>query len=263
VAEVAGPLGRAVKVVDRQGLGLGNANARLVLDRVAGLGDDDRKAVDSAKRRWLQHRLSDGDAALRKALLRRRRAAVARLGRQGRPSAEVRLTVTRWSPLAIGHSGAGTANDNSLALHTVSGDPVLPASALKGVARALGGDGHDRLFGHPGGGDGGGALGAVTFLAGLPTGKLGVRPAVLTPHAQPYYADPENNPPSGHYPPVPVEFLAVRDGAFVAHVIGRDDSDDARRDVAAAARLLADAADEIGVGAKTSAGFGYLRGVVQ
>jgi CRISPR-associated protein Cmr6 len=249
---VAGPIGRAV-TVDGGTLSVGDANARLVLDRVSGYGDANRRTVDAAKRRWLAHRLTNGHAPLRRALLRRRRAAMAKLDDQEDLAVvEVKLKVA-GAPLAIGHSGAGGANDNSLTLHRISGDPVLPATALKGVTGALSPD-DDRLVGRapnatiadPG------AMGAVTFLAGLASGEFSVGQAILTPHARSYYQDPAN-PPSGQDPPVPIEFLVVRSGSFVAHLIGSDTDE-----VLRAAGLLIHAADDIGLGAKTSAGFGYL-----
>lgn len=255
--EVAGPIGRVVAVGAESlviGAGEGSPNARLVLDRVSGFGAANRKAVDAAKRHWLADRLRRGDPSLRKALLERRRAAMAKLGKCA-AVVEVRLTVAD-APLVIGHSGAGSANDTSLALHRISGDPVLPATALKGVTRALVGD--DRhMFGsgeNPATGEKA-RMGAVTFMPGLAlTDRMSVRVAVLTPHAQSYYDDPAQ-PPSGQDPPVPIEFLAVCSGSFLTHLVGADA--DAVKE---AAYRLVESADEIGLGAKTSTGFGYLKG---
>ena len=55
----------------------------------------------------------------------------------------------------------------------------------------------------------------------------------------------------------PVPFLAVDGGTFTAHLLGPEE------DARTAANLLIAAMDDIGAGAKTSAGYGYLTGVVR
>ena len=248
MTEVVGPIGRVVRLRDGRLTAGKMANAKFILNRVTGeLADE--KVVAAAKRAWIvAHAGPDND--LRRNLLIRRRAVVAALARQGVAAAEVRLRVV--TPLAVGHSGAGSPNDNSLTLHGISGDPVIPATALKGVARSMG-PVDDELFGTAGQDDGSGSIGAVTFLPAFPEGDLTLRSAVLTPHAGDYYSSNGSKPASGHQSPVPVEFVTVRKGVFVGHILGPEKA------VAEARRLLIEAVDELGVGAKTATGYGYMR----
>jgi len=74
---------------------------------------------------------------------------------------------------------------------------------------------------------------------------------VLTPHQQPYYGG--RLPPGEHHNPVPFEFLVVCGGSFAVDLLGRS-RDDLRR----VAEWCEGAVDEIGLGAKTNAGYGYL-----
>jgi len=89
----------------------------------------------------------------------------------------------------------------------------------------------------------------------------------MTPHAGEYYAQPQpgqsRTPPAEYHNPVPVPFLAVENRretthglvecGFLVTLIGRGDA------VTRAGDLLLAAACEIGVGAKTTAGYSYLR----
>ncbi|GAA1071569.1 hypothetical protein GCM10009605_03090 [Nocardiopsis composta] len=106
------------------------------------------------------------------------------------------------------------------------------------------------------------ARGRVRFLDALPSGgKVTVTADVMTPHVKPYRdalmsdkAKPEELvPPAEHHQPVPVSFLTVSGGTFTADLVA-DDTGTA--DLACA--WLKAAVDDIGVGAKTSAGYGYL-----
>lgn len=247
-----GPIGTVVRCTNGTLTiaGSGSANTRLILNRVTGATKSDEKEIAAAKRAWIAVRAAKGDASLRSNLLARRRAAVAVLTAQGMSSVEVQLQVL--TPLAVGHSGAGSTNDNSLTLHAISGDPVIPATALKGVTRSVGPD-NDALFGTAGNDDDTGTIGAVIFLPALAEGVLTLKPAVLTPHAREYYTTHGSTPASGHQSPLPVEFLTVRSGVFVGHILGLEAM------VAEARRRLVEAVDELGVGAKTGAGFGYMK----
>jgi CRISPR/Cas system CMR subunit Cmr6 (Cas7 group RAMP superfamily) len=231
-------------------VGKGSANAKLILNRIVGATKADDKIIAAAKRAWIAKRAKDGDVELRANLLLRRRAVVAALAAQGTATTEVKLQVL--TPLAIGHSGAGSTNDNSLTLHGISGDPFLPATALKGVTRSHGPDDPD-LFGTASQDNARGTIGSVTFLPALAESTLTLQAAVLTPHAGDYYTSNGAKPASGHQSPVPVEFLTVRSGVFVGHILGPALA------VAEARRRLIEAVDELGIGAKTAAGFGYLK----
>ena len=81
---------------------------------------------------------------------------------------------------------------------------------------------------------------------------------MLTPHVKPYYDDIASGaaapaPPAEYHNPVPLPFLAVR-GAYAVDLYGWD-----RGHLELAAGWLEQAGDELGAGAKTAAGYGYLR----
>lgn len=59
-------------------------------------------------------------------------------------------------------------------------------------------------------------------------------------------------PPAEYHNPVPLTFLTVR-GAYAVDLCGKND-----KDVRLAAGWLERAGDELGAGAKTAAGYGYL-----
>lgn len=101
----------------------------------------------------------------------------------------------------------------------------------------------------------------VRFLDALPDGKPAtVEIDVLTPHEKPYYdntiSEKRNGEyvfPGEHHQPVPVQFLTITEGTFVADLVG-DDIGLTRQ----AACWLEKGADLLGVGTKTAAGYGYM-----
>jgi CRISPR type III-B/RAMP module RAMP protein Cmr6 len=192
-------------------------------------------------------------------------------------------------------TGAGGIRNVGIELHGTHGWPVIPASTLKGAAAAHARDTAAtpdvvRIFGAPRPGDDAGgqdhdasdvpdgdeaadvpggkaepvaAPGSVRFFDALP-GPDGVTVAehVLTPHARDYHtgpatADDQRSAPAEYLNPVPIPFLAIEGGRFTVHLLGPE------ADVRSAARLLADAVDDLGVGAKTSAGYGYFDAVIR
>ncbi|RKN33832.1 type III-B CRISPR module RAMP protein Cmr6 [Micromonospora musae] len=120
------------------------------------------------------------------------------------------------------------------------------------------------------GGGGGGksaVRGSVVFLDALPAGgPVSVTRDVVTPHQQPYYDDEQRLAPGEHHQPIPSEFLVVDGGAFAIDLVGPAGvpgsgtctSATVDDDVTVASAWCAAAVDELGVGAKTSAGYGYL-----
>ena len=178
----------------------------------------------------------------------------------------VRLHVEPEWRLVVGFASTANAHEVSLALHGTYGWPVLPGSALKGMAAAwavasgtVRPDVIGKVLGTPrldAATDGDNARGTVCFLDGLPAGAaVTVEPDVLTPHVKPYYdgvATGKPVPPAEYHNPVPLLFLTVR-GAFRVDLHG-----DNRDDTEMAADWLIQAGDDLGVGAKTAAGYGYL-----
>ncbi len=107
--------------------------------------------------------------------------------------------------------------------------------------------------------------GTVRFLDAYPAARpVTVVRDIVTPHVQPYYGDQLRSiagtaedgrfePPAEHHNPVPSYFLSVAGGSYHLDVVS-----DAPGSAETAARWCAAACDDLGVGAKTSAGYGYL-----
>ncbi|WP_157977400.1 type III-B CRISPR module RAMP protein Cmr6 [Streptomyces triticisoli] len=280
-----------------KGSGGKGANPLIVLRRTAfvtwtqGRAETDRKA-DIDKRavqrllRWADRADLGQDAELI-ALARARRTRSLLALREGGHTV-VRLHARVQWRLITGMGAKDNAHEIGIALHGTYGWPVLPASGLKGMAAAWAARNItdtaviDAVFGTPrpvGGADvpadtglGEASRGGVLFLDAFPTEVAAVQRDVLTPHAQPYYTaaesarDDENRtvgdksdpvplvPPAEHHNPVPVTFLTVRGATFAVDLVGCD-----AEAVRCAQHWLSDAADELGAGAKTSAGYGYLK----
>lgn len=63
--------------------------------------------------------------------------------------------------------------------------------------------------------------------------------------------------PAEYHNPVPVRFLAVERTPFQAWLIGQPE------DIAPFGELLCDGVDDLGLGGKTAAGYGYCKAVLQ
>jgi CRISPR-associated protein Cmr6 len=282
----AGPFG-AVIGLDRETRGAGESyrldgrpapdsgsNALVVLNRIAFFDHDAGKLHDGGKRallRWAcEHKLGQGDGLVAD-VARRREAALHALAAGPRSWHVIRLRAEPEWRLAVGLGNSANAHEIGLALHGTYGWPVIPGSALKGLAAAWaassGGIDADvirRVLGTPRrdirapavGGLAGAARGTVRFLDAIPAGHpVAVEADVLTPHVKPYYdgaAAGKPVPPAEYHNPVPLTFLTVR-GAYAVDLYGT-----ASEDVGLAAEWLAKAGDELGAGAKTAAGYGYL-----
>jgi CRISPR-associated protein Cmr6 len=173
--------------------------------------------------------------------------------------------------------GRTTPWENGIQLHHTWGVPMIPGSALKGLAAAYahqhledlawrrratdadapGGTSHDLLFGTRDG------QGVVTFHDAVfipnssrdPSRRLGIHLDTVTVHHPNYYqhtGDGEPPPPADWDAPVPIPFLSAQ-GAFLCALSGPD------RWVDAAQAILSRALTELGVGAKTSNGYGRMR----
>jgi len=283
----AGPAGRS----------FGAINADLLMKRLW-IGDSDTASVDhltkvAAACRDLPPGLLDG--------LHERRAAAARhLSSRSGCSARSVLLTPLWR-VVVGH-GEDTVHETSLTMSPTYGFPVFPGSALKGVAasqaRAVHGDvlpdAVARLFGTPrprvdvGAGievdadadidagtgpeqgadadagparGAGAARGVVVVLDALPVSPPEVVVDVLTPHVKPYYDKDSDGkpkePPAEYHNPVPVRFLAVEQTPFRAWLIGQPG------DLERLGELLCDGVDDLGLGGKTAAGYGYCKAVLQ
>lgn len=268
MTEVAGPLHRCVDSIPS----LTDANLATVVRRLAAADPDAdaRRKISDACLRWATGR--GQPAGLVAAVWGRRQRLVQRLARH---QAVRTVTLRAQWRLVVGAGGV-SPHEWSLALYPPCGLPYLPASSLKGVTRryarpprldatvwqqlfgtATDGTATDDTVGSQG--RSAGVRGAVMFLDALPAGRpVVVEEDVLTPHAGPYYANPDQHPPAGRTNPTPVGFVTVADGRLATALVGPDGDT-----VDKVARLLAAAVDELGVGAKTAAGYGYLDATVE
>ena len=270
---VIGPLRSTITVAALQTPSeLNTANALLILRRCAVVKDgaiDDEPVQAWAVRTGLGHaQASTARPDLQDAVHERRTAAVKSLKRA---AVQARIVELRCDGPVLTGVGEVGLRDIGIAMHGTYGWPVLPASTLKGVAHAYARDedgmsAEDRvdLFGGPRPDADTEHVGKVTFLDGLPLDVV-LAEHVLTPHFRDYYDDAEIGEPSGHinvrngvppaeyFNPVPVSFLAVDQGTFRVLLLGPP------AQVEKAESLLKAAVEWLGLGAKTAAGYGYLK----
>lgn len=181
--------------------------------------------------------------------------------------AETAEVAVAWR-LAIG-LGNESVVETGTTLHRTYGTPVIPGTALKGLAAHYcdsvwgavdarykeGGEFHREMFG-------------VTLDAGHITfHDAWILPACLgaglvtdtmTPHHGDYYMGKDDqHPPSDFDDPVPVAFLAVT-GTFHAAVTCDGEGAEAEKWAVRALELLKTALREWGVGGKTNSGYGRM-----
>src|SRR5579885_405317 len=177
--------------------------------------------------------------------------------------------------------GERTVLETSVTLDHLTGLPIIPGSALKGLTRAyavqeaFGSSSQKpendppavrRIFGsqadernHVEE-----SAGTVIFFDALPVPPGGSGPKVLfavdimNPHYPEYYRDNGGrSAPSNDQSPVPVTFLTVEGATFAFAVAPR--SAEMRDDAAKALEWLKAALQKYGVGGKTSAGYGVFK----
>lgn len=284
---VAGPLQRVLQVAGKRLSGAaGDSNALVLLNRVAfvdaGTGELDDERGKKVLLDWARTHELGQQQPLVTAVSERRAAALAALAgqqagitdstvRSGRSVLCLRLHAEPEWRLAVGLGNKASPHEIGLALHGTYGWPVIPGSALKGLAAAWaespesGADPADvrRVLGGPRPGEritpsSSARMGTVRFLDAIPEGRpVSVALDVLTPHVKPYYDALATGgtpvpPPAEYHNPVPLAFLAVR-GRFAVDLWGTSD-----KDLGLAGQWLKAAGEELGAGAKTAAGYGYL-----
>ncbi|MBE1533956.1 type III-B CRISPR module RAMP protein Cmr6 [Actinomadura algeriensis] len=249
------------------GIGLGaGANALILLHRVVFVDDEgsiDKRGGDLLLK-WAAVEGLGQEPGLLQRVSARRTAMLDSLRARGAGVARLRVR-PEWR-MAVGLGNRANPHEIGLSLHGTYGWPVIPGSTLKGMtaawARRSGGADIERIFGSPRPGvDAREAArqGTVRFLDALPADEpVTVTVDVVTPHAQPYYGSANTGasgsgvvPPAEHHNPIPSMFLTVSGGLFAVDLTGPAD------DVRQAARWCREAFDELGVGAKTAAGYGY------
>lgn len=110
------------------------------------------------------------------------------------------------------------------------------------------------------------ARGRVVFFDAVPVMPPKLVVDVMNPHYGPYYQEKgKKTPPADYLSPVPVYFLAVESGSRFAFAVAARNIEGAEG--APLARLacswMKDALNTIGVGGKTSAGYGYFKILTQ
>ncbi|MFH1279288.1 MAG: type III-B CRISPR module RAMP protein Cmr6 [Candidatus Eisenbacteria bacterium] len=180
--------------------------------------------------------------------------------------------------------GSDSVLETSITLHQTYGVPLLPGTALKGLARRYclsrfgslhadyrgsnptkqddrlkmgldkewGFTSYDTLFGHAEGA--GGIVFHDAWLIPDPRSKKSLLRDVITVHHPEYYGASSNPPPPADWDdPNPVSYLTVAPGAcFLVAIQGADDWRKRATDI------LCLALEEEGIGAKTTSGYGRL-----
>lgn len=168
--------------------------------------------------------------------------------------------------------GLGGTNvlETGMTLHPLYGFPYLPASGLKGLARAyaeisetLSSDETLEIFGSKDK-DPRNAIhnrqGKVVFLDGLPKNFPKLDLDVMNPHYSEYYQgekDSRHNPipPADYLNPVPIFFIAVAAGETFSFAVFSSEIKCAEK----AEELLIKGLTELGAGGKTNVGYGYFQ----
>ena len=172
----------------------------------------------------------------------------------------VTFSGTLATPMAIG-LGNKSALEIGLTLHHTYGMPVIPGTALKGLCHR-GADllnicepQHKALFGDTA------SAGYFTFWdAWFDPNSVGDKPFkqdVITVHHPKYYQErgKDNHWPTDFEDPIPIPFLVVRPGVkfFFALTVPSQEWG------VFASGLLRWSLENLGVGAKTNAGYGYFK----
>lgn len=159
--------------------------------------------------------------------------------------------------------GAESVLETSIRLHRIYGFPIIPGTAVKGLARAyahlvLGKPADDpeviAICGTPPGKT---PLksGHVLFFDAVPGESPRLKLDVMNPHYSEYYRG-GNVPPADYLSPVPVYFLTVERGSPFRFAVATRPGYAGL--AATTEEWLKGALRELGVGAKTTAGYGYL-----
>ncbi len=173
------------------------------------------------------------------------------------------LTSPEWR-FVIGLGGASVL-ETSMTLHRLYGIPIIPGSALKGVARAYAetvltkpADDPEvvAIFGKPPQNTPLEA-GNIIFFDAIPVTAPKFKLDIMNPHYPKYYQG--DQPPADWQNPTPIYFLTVEQTQFLFAVAAR--REEGKGYVSTALEWLKKGLTELGVGAKTAAGYGYFEEV--
>ena len=167
--------------------------------------------------------------------------------------------------------GLGQASilETSMALDRITGIPIIPGSALKGLTASYAmlchlqtterkeaekDPAYKSIFGTQE------EAGKVIFLDAVPTKSPELKPDIMNNHYQEYYSDKSGTvAPSPWQNPVPVYFLTLgQNSEFAFAVAARHNHPLTEALVNQAKGWLQSGLSEMGIGAKTAAGYGYM-----
>lgn len=183
--------------------------------------EKDRELLDAYAQRW---RTLIGDAVVL----------------EGNPKWRFLTGLGRKGPLEVGFT-----------FHPLYGFPIIPGSGLKGLAHA-----YAKLVTHVSDADLARVFGTPTqqgkaiFFDAIPAVPPVLELDVMNPHYPDYYQKDE--PPANWQSPQPVFFLTLGAASTFWFAVGGEEK-------GRAAEWLLAALDQMGAGAKTSAGYGYWR----
>lgn len=172
--------------------------------------------------------------------------------------------VTTHEVKVNGRMVIGTGNESvietAVSLHKTYGVPYIPGSALKGLTATFarqfcsdewstGGEAYKIVFGNTD------ESGCVTFFDAYFIPSPNSQPLlrdVLTVHHPDYYKPSSSVPPADWDDPTPIPFLSAT-GSYLVALAASD-----QNWLNAVAEILKEALDKIGIGAKTSSGYGRM-----
>lgn len=169
--------------------------------------------------------------------------------------------------------GQNSIMETGMTLNRTNGIPYIPGSALKGLSAAyallqeLGETTKEHLEAITPSGDLERKFlqifgtqentGQVIFLDAVPSKIPELEPDIMNSHYPDYYGG--NQPPRPSQSPIPVYFLTLgKKSQFAFAVAGRDSRPETEEMVNLAKTWLQKALTEMGIGAKTAAGYGYF-----
>lgn len=156
--------------------------------------------------------------------------------------------------------GAAHVLETGITLHRIFGLPIIPASGLKGAARAYAqlveGRSEDNpelvaVFGTTE------QAGKIVFLDAIPLKVPKFELDIMNPHFPDYYRTRGEEAPSDWQSPNPVFFLTVSETPYLFVIAAR--TRDSVYLLDTSERWLKGALKELGIGAKTSADYGYWK----
>jgi CRISPR-associated protein Cmr6 len=239
-------------------------NRSLLLDKFALPKNWGEAVKENAAASWSLMRIASNGAVLKLDTLRQKHTArFLELLRAAYPENRLAIVNARLEGRLAINLAEGVIQNAGISLDRVFGLPLIPGSAIKGVARHaawLDAQAHpekqcllNRVFGA----DDSGKQGAVSFLQAAPTNTAQIVVDITNVHTPDYYhmgreADLAKETPK------PNTFPAVERGAEFAFPIILNGLDPAPALLEAARDWLLAALTQNGIGARTAAGYGWF-----